>query len=168
MLLARHAGIGPVCRSQGDTMHFALSALAVGLFLWAAISDLNHRRIPNQLVLALLMAGIARIILAQAGGAGYVEAAMDAAMALTVFSIGAVLFHFRLLGGGDVKLMAAGALWFGSAAFMTFLGVTALAGGGLAVGFMIWTMMSKARRAPSLPYGVAIAVGGIAATAGAW
>ena len=67
--------------------------------------------------------------LALVAGEGALTAALDLAAALAVFALGALAFHFGLLGGGDVKLLAAGALWLGAAALGPYLMVTVLAGG---------------------------------------
>ena len=82
----------------------------------------------------------------------------------------ALAFRFGLLGGGDVKLLAAGTLWLGAAALGPYLLVTVLAGGLLAVVFVAWHLRrrpTRRRRRPSLPYAVAIAAGGILTTAAA-
>jgi prepilin peptidase CpaA len=69
-----------------------------------------------------------------------------------------------MLGGGDVKLLAASALWTGSAALLPFLTATALAGGLLAAVFLVFAR--RGGRRVALPYGVAIAAGGLLVTGG--
>lgn len=153
-------------------MGHALSVLAIGLFATAAFGDLARRRIPNVLCLVLAALGLVRIGLAIAAGAGAGAVAADLAVAALVFAAGALLFQCRMLGGGDVKLLAAGSLWLGAPAVGGFLLTTILAGGLLAAGFVIWTLilgsMTGHSARPSLPYGVAIATGGILATAAAF
>ena len=103
-----------------------------------------------------------------------------------LFIIGYLLFTFGIFGGGDGKLMAAAGLWFGVAKIIPFLFYTAFAGGVLAIAVIAWSvlMMSweiegdtapfagfakKLRTmAPSVPYGVALAVGGILAFKDTW
>ena len=111
--------------------------------------------------------GILRIAVGLASGAGVGAAALDLAAATAVFVAGAVAFRFRLLGGGDVKLIAAAALWLGAAALGPFLLATALAGGALAVGFLLARHARREGLAAGLPYGIAIAAGGILVSAGA-
>jgi prepilin peptidase CpaA len=110
------------------------------------------------------------------------EAAWSLGVAFVVFAFGAFLFARRMIGGGDVKLLAAVALWAGRDLVFDYLFITTLAGGVLAV-----AMIAPARLAalfpgmlrfvpagsgggsgaprgstqPSLPYGIAIAAGGI-------
>src|SRR5210317_1429760 len=50
-----------------------------------------------------------------------------------VLMVGAVLFHFNWLGGGDVKLLTAVALWTGLQTLPIYLITVALAGGLLAL-----------------------------------
>ncbi len=150
-------------------MGFALSLLAIALFAAAAMTDMRHRRIPNRLSIALALLGLLRIAIALAGGVGLVSAGIDLAVTLAVFALGACAFRFGLIGGGDVKLLAAGALWLGSGALGPYLLTTVLSGGLLAVLFVGWQLAlpgGRRRRAPTLPYAVAIAAGGILTTAG--
>lgn len=131
-----------------------LSLAAAAVFAAAAVTDIRARRISNALVLALLLLGVARMVVE--GG----PVLADIGVALAIFAAGVWAFHFGAFGGGDVKLLAAGALWAGVAGIGEFLTVTALAGGILALGFLL-----TGHRRASLPYGVAIAVGGMVVTA---
>lgn len=147
-----------------------LPVLAVALFALAAFTDIRERRIPNWLCGALALLGVARMAVALAGGVALLGLGLDVATAAALFALGALGFRFGLVGGGDVKLLSAGALWLGAAATGHFLMATVLAGGLLAVLFVAGRMVKPVswRRgaAPSLPYGVAIAAGGILSTAG--
>jgi prepilin peptidase CpaA len=148
----------------------ALSVLAIAVFAAAAITDSLRRRIPNLLSAALALLGAARIALALAAGGGAAALCLDVLAASAIFVLAAFGFRFGMLGGGDVKLLAAGVLWLGAAALLPYLAATALAGGLLAVLFVAWRMArppSARGSGPSLPYGVAIAAGGILTTAGA-
>ncbi len=144
----------------------ALTATAVALFALAAVGDVARRRIPNALVAALALAGLARLGLGFSGGAPLAALGLDLAVALIVFAIGAGLFARGLLGGGDVKLLAAGSLWLGAAATGAFLMATVLAGGLLAVAYLALRLLHPSGPKPALPYGVAIAAGGILVTLG--
>ncbi len=148
-------------------MAVTLSLAAIAVFAVAAVTDARHRRISNRLSAGLVLIGVARIAMALAAGASSGAAATDVAAALAVFFVGAAAFRFGLLGGGDVKLLAAGALWVGAATAGAFLLTTALAGGVLAVSFVGWQLAlpgGRTARAPALPYGIAIAAGGILTT----
>jgi prepilin peptidase CpaA len=147
-------------------MQAAFTIAAVGLFAAAALTDSRSRRIPNVLPAGLALLGLARIGVGLAAGASAVAVAADLAAAATVFAAGAVGFRFGLFGGGDAKLLAAGALWLGAAALGPFLLTTVLAGGVLAAGFLVAGLLSRRGAAASLPYGIAIAAGGILVSAG--
>ena len=147
-------------------MALVLSIAAIALFAAAAVTDTRARRIPNRLSLALAALGALRIALALTEEHGALASAIDLAAALAVFALGAGAFRFGLLGGGDVKLLAAGTLWLGAAALGPYLMTTVLAGGALALVFVIGRHVLPGGRRPSLPYAVAIAAGGILTTAG--
>lgn len=152
-------------RHGAGTMTLALSIAAIGLFLSAAFSDIATRRIPNRLVALLALVALGRLGLEIAGGAGVLRPAADLALGLAALGFGALLFRFGVVGGGDVKLLAAGALWIGAGSALPYFVGAALAGGALALGFVLWLAASPPGAIrPSLPYGVAIAAGGVIGT----
>jgi prepilin peptidase CpaA len=67
-----------------------------------------------------------------------------------------------MMGGGDVKLAAALALWFSPRSTIQFLVLTSLAGGVLTLGVLAWHRAKRREGRPEVPYGVAIAFGGLA------
>lgn len=143
-------------------MPMLFSLLAVALLVAAAVTDLGWRRIPNGLVLALAGLGLVRLGFAFAEGAPVAGLAADLVACLALLVLGAFALQARILGGGDVKLFAAAALWVGLSGLLPFLMRTALAGGLLAVALLIWGLARREKaRQSSLPYGVAIAVGGV-------
>jgi prepilin peptidase CpaA len=83
-------------------------------------------------------------------------------MGAAVFVLLAGAFYAGMMGGGDVKLAAALALWFSPASTMKFLVLTSLAGGVLTLGILLWHRTRKREGRPEIPYGVAIAFGGLA------
>jgi prepilin peptidase CpaA len=82
--------------------------------------------------------------------------------AAVVFGILACAFFAGMMGGGDVKLAAALALWFPPIATVKFLVLMALAGGVLTIFILAWHRAGKREGRPQIPYGIAIAFGGIA------
>ncbi len=102
--------------------------LVLAASLLAAISDVRTRRIPNALVIALFVCGLAANAFL-----GWQTAAMDIAIAFAVLLAGSIAFSFRLIGGGDVKLLAAAAGTLGLPLAVTFILFTLLCGGVLAV-----------------------------------
>lgn len=79
-----------------------------------------------------------------------------------VFGVFAGAFYAGMMGGGDVKLAAALALWFSPAGTLKFLVFMSLAGGVLTLGLVAWHRAKRREGRPQIPYGVAIAFGGLA------
>ncbi|MGH6664478.1 MAG: A24 family peptidase, partial [Pseudolabrys sp.] len=80
------------------------------LMAFAASSDLLTMTISNRISLALT-GGFA--VLALATGMGLPAIGMHLAAAALVLTIAFTCFAFGWIGGGDAKLAAATALWFG-------------------------------------------------------
>jgi len=96
--------------------------------LLAAVSDVRTRRIPNALPIALFVCG-----LAASAFAGWQHAALDVAIVVLLLIAGTFAFSLRLIGGGDVKLLAAAAGTLGYPAAVTFVLSTLVCGGVIAV-----------------------------------
>lgn len=103
-------------------------ALVCAAALAAAISDLRTRRIPNVLAIALFLCGIVLNAVA-----GWHALAADLAISLAVLTIGSIAFSFKLIGGGDVKLLAAAAGALAYPAGPHFILYTLLCGGAVAL-----------------------------------
>jgi prepilin peptidase CpaA len=103
--------------------------LAIGTVLAAsligAVCDVRTRRIPNVLPGALFLCGFVESALLF----GWKGALLSIALAAVVLLAGTVAFSFKLIGGGDVKLLAAAAATLGYPAAVTFLLLTLLCGG---------------------------------------
>jgi prepilin peptidase CpaA len=142
----------------------------------AAYTDVTSRRIPNALPAVLVVEGITLHVLA-----GWQSAAISICLCLGVFALGAFLFSLGLIGGGDVKLIAAAAATLGWPDTLPFLFYTVIAGGFLGIAISLargrlrpvlanvkalaFPMLSGVRPAPiasavgTMPYGVAIFAG---------
>jgi prepilin peptidase CpaA len=114
------------------TPYYGLLVLLAIALLFAAGTDLKRREIDNWLNLAIALAAPA---FWWAGGLSlWPEIAIQVAMALAAFAVAAGLFAIRQMGGGDVKLIAALALWFPPALFVNLLIVMAVLGYVLTMG----------------------------------
>jgi prepilin peptidase CpaA len=144
------------------------SALALA---WAAVGDALTYRIPN-LLPALVATGFCALAWFEpprflTGGV---------LTGLAVFGVGALLFARRLMGGGDVKLLAATSLWCGPERLTPFALVISVTAVTLAL-VMISPLgrlmpapparlatpsgrMASVTRQP-MPFGVAVAAGGL-------
>ena len=159
--------LGPIC-GLGGLGFLRMLGLAQLLFaaslLGAAAFDLRSRRIPDAFSLAIVVAfgGVLA-----AGSVGLGAAAWHVLAAALVFAGGAGLFAAGMIGGGDVKLMAASSLWIGWSDTLRFLLLVALLGGVLAAAALVARRALRDDRAAGLrhlldaeeglPYGVAIA-----------
>ena len=147
-----------------------LVALAI-LLVAAGWQDLRTLRIANGFSLATvaLFAGWAAAEFAQ-HRMPLAALAVTVVCGMAVFAVGAAGFAAGILGGGDVKLLAATSLFAGPAHMLDFLVVTALAGGGLGLALLAGAPIGppaatdgtlRTRLRVSLPYGPAIAAGGL-------
>ncbi|MCC7394117.1 MAG: prepilin peptidase [Sphingomonadaceae bacterium] len=136
----------------------ALLASLIGLLLlYAAWGDLRRREIPNYLNgLIALCAPVAWYIL-QLDAA---QIGWQIALAFAIFLPFALLFFVGGIGGGDVKMLGAMALWIRPSLILPFLLLMALVGGGIAAVMILRRRMGRGPEKPELPYGVAISAAG--------
>lgn len=99
----------------------------------AALSDLTTMKIRNGLVLVLLGAFA---VLAPLSGLGAREIGASAAVAAAVLAVGFLCFARGWIGGGDAKLAAVTALWFGADHTPAYLVTMALFGGLLTLALL--------------------------------
>jgi prepilin peptidase CpaA len=145
-------------------------ALASGALTWAAVSDIRRYLIPNAAPIAI--------------AAGYAAAALSRPPAFAiggcltgaaVFAVGAAVFRRGGLGGGDVKLLAAIALWAGPT-LLKDLALGAALGALALAGLLLSPLRRWMPRPPAeavalaggdgalrqpMPFGAAIAAGGL-------
>lgn len=141
-----------------EAIYLITCAFAVALIL-AAILDIRYRRVPNWLVLATLALAIARWCIPFDFGAMAIAFGLGFATLLVGFG----LFSMKWIGGGDAKLIAAVVVWFGLEQFGAFLLLMCVAGAVLAMVQIVARRFSDsgATKSGSLPYAVAIALGGV-------
>ena len=139
-----------------------LGALAI-LLVVAAVIDARTFTISNRL--NLVVALLAPLFWLSVGLPLWPDAAIQLGIALGVFVLLAGAFFVGMMGGGDVKLAAALALWFSPASTLLFLVLMSLAGGVLTIALMVAHRMRSKPGKPEIPYGVAIAFGGLAVLA---
>lgn len=155
-------------------MYYVASALLFvfpALVILGGVYDLTTMTIPNWISVVLVAAFFPVAFML---GLSWQDMAVALGMGFAALVIGIALFAFKVLGGGDAKIMAASALWLGLSGILPFLAVTALAGGALAVlllGARKWApvlpvvfpdwMKRLLQPEGDIPYGVAIAVGAV-------
>jgi len=141
-----------------------------------SIIDISTRSIRNEICLVLALLGIA----GQFASPMQVAESLVAATILLLLLL--VIYQRGWIGGGDVKLLVALAIGLPLMGVIELLTITALAGGVLALMHLMMRLLPYPRLAPAgssfvrrvyaierwrnlrhapLPYGVAIACGGI-------
>ncbi len=144
---------------QGTSIVYGLvGALAIALLI-AAFTDIRRRQIDNWLNAAIALG--APIFWWATGLSVWPGMALQLGLALATFVVLAGLFAIRAMGGGDVKLLTALALWLPAMLFMRLLLIMAIAGGVLTVALGMWHISRRQTGRLKIPYGVAIAVGGL-------
>ena len=146
-------------------------ALFPALMAYAAASDLFTMTISNRVSL-ILVAGF--IALAVASGMPLAVVGQHVGAGALVLVVAFACFAFGWMGGGDAKIAAAIALWFGFDHLLDFLLYTSLFGGALTL------LLLQARQWPlpyalckqnwllhlhhketGIPYGIALALGAL-------
>ena len=148
------------------------------LFAIACYGEVKHQRIPNWLTISGMLLGVGSALIE-----GGMSGALNSLLALAI--AGGIFLPFCLVGvvgGGDMKLMAATGAILGYPLILRALTATCMAGGLLAIALMAWhgillstflnafkILIGMPRRQKGLsrpvmvPYGIAIAVGTLAA-----
>jgi prepilin peptidase CpaA len=138
---------------------WALLAILAVLLLVASWDDLKTRTIPNGLNLAIALLAIP--FWWANGLALWPDVALQIGVAVLVFALFAGAFAIGVMGGGDVKLIAALALWLPWQAVLGLLMIMSLAGGALTIAMIIRKRLAQSEAALEIPYGVAIAFAGL-------
>ena len=136
-----------------------LLGLLAAILAWIAIVDVRTYTISNGINLAIALA--APIYWLSAGIDLWPDAGLRVAVAIAVFLLFAIAFYFNAMGGGDVKLAGALALWFPPMATVKLVVITSLAGGVLTLVVAGLHKYQRKQGRPEVPYGVAIAFGGL-------
>ena len=138
--------------------YLLLGALAIAL-LFAAFTDIRRRQIDNWLNAAI--AAGAPLYWWASGLSLWPGVAWQIGVAAVTLIILAVLFALRAMGGGDVKLLTALALWIDPTNFVSLLIWMALLGGVLTLVLGAWHVARRRKERLAVPYGVAISSAGL-------
>jgi prepilin peptidase CpaA len=141
------------------------------LMAFAASSDLLTMTISNRVSLLLIAAFL---ILAPFTGMPIAAIGMHVAAGMTVLVVAFACFALGWIGGGDAKVAAAAALWFGFDHLMPYLLFASVFGGALTLlmlQFRQWPLPYALAAQPwlsrlhgrdsGIPYGIALALGAL-------
>jgi prepilin peptidase CpaA len=157
-----------------NLLHAAVLMVFPALVVIAALTDVLSFTIPNRISVILALAFLPAALML---GLPPAALGMNLGVGAAALVAGMAMFALGWIGGGDAKLFAVSGLWLGLPAAGTFLMVTALAGGALAL--ILLNARSQLVRpylshAPAwvgrlaqpggdVPYGFAIAIGALVA-----
>ena len=154
-----------------------LIAICAATFLLCALHDVAARTVPNGASVIIALGGLALRLLD-----GTLPMALG--LALAALLVGKFCWTRGWMGGGDVKLIAAGALAVPPGQFLSFITVMSVAGAILALPYLAGRTLRpriesprpqalaarvlraerwRLRRGGPLPYACAIAAGGLSA-----
>ncbi|MCJ2177219.1 A24 family peptidase [Novosphingobium album (ex Hu et al. 2023)] len=122
--------------SGGIFSYPLLAALAIALLV-AAFTDLRRREIDNWLNAAIVLAAPLWWL---AMGFGWLDMGFQIGLATVTFVFACILFATGQMGGGDVKLLSALALWFTPLSFAQLVVLMAVLGGGASVAMAAFNM----------------------------
>ncbi|MEI9928707.1 MAG: prepilin peptidase [Sphingomonas sp.] len=134
---------------------FLLVALAL-LLVSAGIEDARTREIANWK--NALVALLAPLWWAANGLPVWPDMAIQLGVALLVLAFFTGAFALGQMGGGDVKLIAALALWLPFQPLVWMLVLMSLLGGALTLLLLVEKWARRRQATPEIPYGVAIAI----------
>lgn len=147
----------------GGLISIALLCALAALLIAAAVTDIRSRTISNGV--NALIALMAPLFWWSTGLSPWPDMAIQLALGAAIFALFAGAFAMGMMGGGDVKLLGALALWLPLVALLEMLIVMALAGGVLTLAMLIVHRVRRSKAALEIPYGVAIAFAGLWAIA---
>ena len=164
---------GPLQLSTPMPTFITLPAMLVFplLMAFAASSDLLTMRISNKLVLMVVASFFAIALLA---GFSLELLGTHVAAATLVLAVSFSFFALGWIGGGDAKLIAATALWFGFEDMLMYLLFASLLGGALTLLLLAvrrWPLPLQLKQVlwidrlhdskTGVPYGIALAAAGL-------
>ncbi|MFL9841004.1 prepilin peptidase [Sphingomonas sp. ST-64] len=141
---------------MGEFAPALLLGLLVLILVSAGIEDARIREISNRKNAAIALLALPWWF--AMGLSPWPDMAVQAAMAAGAFALFALAFQFGMMGGGDVKMIAAIALWFPFTQFVNLLVIMSLAGGAITLLMLIDKWARRRSEPPEIPYGIAIAI----------
>jgi prepilin peptidase CpaA len=145
----------------GDSLATLLLLVLALLLVSSGIQDARMREIANWKNAAIAL--LAPFYWWASGLMPWPDMAAQLGLALIVFALFIVAFQFGWMGGGDVKMIGALALWLPLVPLMWMLIVMSLLGGAITALLLVERAL-RHRTAPiEVPYGVAIAIAALLA-----
>ncbi len=141
---------------MGEIAPAILLGLLVLILVSAGIEDARIREISNWKNAAITLLAVPWWF--TMGLEPWPDMAIQLGVALAVFALFAAAFHFGMMGGGDVKMIAALALWFPFDKLVSLIVIMSLAGGAITLVMLVEKWVRRRSEQPEVPYGIAIAI----------
>ncbi len=138
--------------------YVTLGALAIAL-VYSIYSDIRYRLIFNKVTLAIAL--VAPAYWYATGSVSPTEIGIHLLTAGIVFALFALAFRFGAMGGGDVKLFGALALWWPWVDVVRMILYASLLGALVTIIFLAIHKIKQEDGRARIPYGVAIALAGL-------
>ena len=138
--------------------YFTLGGLAIALLV-SIYTDIRYRLIYNKITLAIALA--APLFWYATGGFTLPEIGIHLLTAALTFGFFTIAFHFGAMGGGDVKLFAALALWFHWIEAIRLILYASIIGALVTIIFLGIHKLKQKDGHARIPYGVAISLSGL-------
>ena len=146
-------------RMTGNYLAYAtLGGLAIALLV-SIYTDIRYRLIYNKVTFAIALG--APLFWYATGGFNLPDIGMHLLTAAITFAFFALAFHFGAMGGGDVKLFAALALWFHWIEVLRLILYASIIGALVTIIFLLIHKLKQRDGHARIPYGVAISVSGL-------
>jgi prepilin peptidase CpaA len=143
---------------MSGTISWLLIGTLAAAMAAAAVYDWRSRTIPNGLNAAMALLAIP--FWWASGLDLWPDIALQIGVAIFVFALFVGAFALGMMGGGDVKMIGAVALWLPPLAVLKLLIIMSIAGGVLTLAMLIPHRLAKSTDQPEIPYGIAIAFAG--------
>lgn len=155
-------------------IEFALLLVFPALIIFGGVCDLLSMTIPNRVSILLFALFL---VVAFIAGLSFTQIGMHLLVGFCVLTVGIALFAFGLCGAGDIKLLAAGSLWIGFEQLLPYFLYVSVAGAILSLLFVVFRsqrllplvtslrsewLFKLQQTIKGIPYGLAIAAGGLA------
>lgn len=141
-------------------IEIAAAAIVACLLVWASVVDWRRREIPDEVSIAI--AALSLPVWYATGVSLWPGTAIHLGIAAVAFAVFFGVFVLGQMGGGDVKLITALALFLTPFDFVRMLIVMALAGAVLTIAMVVRHRLRNADGAVENPYGIAIAFAALA------
>lgn len=132
-----------------EIIKISLIVLLICQLIFVCYSDIIYRIVSNKIIITIVLNAI---------GIGFsINETVNLAIPLFVLLIGYIIFHFKFIGGGDVKLITALLLALTAEQSLDFILYTAMMGGVVMIIGLLVNKKDIQQR--GVPYAVAIAFG---------